>query len=82
MKHWDVKVVVEFQGVVCAETQEKAEDYAYSNWDQHGGAQIQYTGVESTSATENYTETDTDNCASDCMVNQEEDEEEDEEEAE
>ena len=78
-KHWDVTVLVEFQGVVCAETQAEAEDYAYSNWDQHGGAQIQYTGVESTSARENTSETQTDNCADDCDANQDEDEEDEEE---
>lgn len=79
MPHYDVTVVVEFQGTVHANSQQEAEDFAYSNWEAVGGAQIQYTGVVSTDATETDADSETDNCPEDCADIEAYDAEEDDE---
>lgn len=84
MPHYEVKVQVNFYGIVHAETEQAAEDFAYSNWSEHGGAQIQYDSVEMTSATEVDADEELDNCPADCedVEKFNEENEEDEEEGE
>ena len=52
MPKYEVKVMVEFQGEIYADSEQEANDIAYSGWSEKAGADISYYGVYSTSAEE------------------------------